>query len=78
MSESVSTPGLEQLKCVACGEEFGCGANASPADASLNCWCAAIEITEAELAEIQDRYQGCLCRNCLTNFKVNNHADVSQ
>lgn len=70
MSTPVPSPELQQLKCVACGEEFGCGANVSPGDAILNCWCSAIEIGEAALAEIQARYQGCLCRNCLTRVAV--------
>jgi len=68
MSTPVPTPGLEQLHCVACGEEFGCGANANPRGATLNCWCSAIEVREAALTEMKARYQGCLCRNCLTKL----------
>lgn len=71
MSTPVPGSGLEQVKCVACGEEFGCGANAGPGDAIPNCWCSAVEVSEAALAEMQARYQGCLCRNCLTRFTVN-------
>ena len=74
MSTPVPGSGLEQVKCVACGEEFGCGANASPGDAIPNCWCSAIEVSEAALAEMQARYRGCLCRNCLTRFYVDERA----
>lgn len=74
MFTPLPTPELEQLKCVACGEEFGCGANASAGDTTLNCWCSAIEISEEALAEMQSRFQGCLCRNCLTKFNVDERA----
>ena len=53
--------------CAACGKEFGCSANdcdTTPTD----CWCFAIELCEAAIAELQSRYKGCLCKNCLVAF----------
>ena len=53
--------------CPACGEQFDCGVK-SPCESSAGCWCAKIQLNERALIELQTRYQGCLCRNCLTRF----------
>ena len=45
--------------CAACGREFECGANLK------GCWCMEIETTEETRAELQNKYKGCLCRECL-------------
>jgi ribosomal protein L34E len=45
--------------CAACGQGFECGAKLK------SCWCAEIETTAQTRAELQDKYQGCLCRECL-------------
>ena len=68
MSTPAPTSGLEQIRCAACGEDFGCGANASCESSPLDCWCSTIKVSEATLEEVQARYQGCLCRRCLTGF----------
>lgn len=52
--------GPKLKKCAACGAEFGCGAEAQ------SCWCQEIETTAELRAELSRKYQGCLCRDCLT------------
>jgi Cysteine-rich CWC len=49
-----------QLKtCPACGAEFGCK---SP---STDCWCGGLKLSERALADLEARYSGCLCPQCL-------------
>lgn len=54
--------------CSACGEEFGCGANLACGATPSDCWCFEIKLSETALAELQTRYQGCLCNRCLVAF----------
>ena len=68
MSVSITSLGLVQITCAACGEEFGCGANTPCEGPKPDCWCATIQVSDAKLEEIQARYQGCLCRNCLVKL----------
>ena len=68
MSAPVPSSELAKIKCAACGEEFGCGANASCESGALDCWCAGVKISDPALEQMQARYQGCLCRSCLTRF----------
>ena len=68
MSVSPPSSGLVQTKCAACGEEFGCGANATCEGPAPDCWCAAIKVSDQLLEELQASYQGCLCQNCLLRF----------
>ena len=46
--------------CAACGAAFSCGAEAA------SCWCQEIKTNAAQRAELNQKYQGCLCRVCLT------------
>lgn len=76
MSASPPSSGLVQTKCAACGEEFGCGANATCEGLAPDCWCAAFKVSERELEELQASYQGCLCRNCLTRLVEDKRSNV--
>ncbi|MGI9166133.1 MAG: cysteine-rich CWC family protein [Pyrinomonadaceae bacterium] len=49
----------EPSTCEACGGEFTCGATLS------GCWCSEIKLSDAQRAELRERYKECLCRNCL-------------
>ena len=44
--------------CQACGVEFGC----EPAG---DCWCFGETVPAETLAEVQERYERCLCPACL-------------
>ena len=44
--------------CEACGVEFGC-------EPTGNCWCFAETVPAETLAEVQERYERCLCPACL-------------
>lgn len=45
-------------KCAACGAEFGC-------EPTGNCWCFGETVPAETLAELQSRYERCLCPACL-------------
>ena len=67
MSESLENQraGEDLIKpsaCASCGGDFDCGA------ALPGCWCAELSVTDAKLAELNARYAGCLCRQCLERF----------
>jgi hypothetical protein len=46
-------------KCEACGEDFVCGA------ALTGCWCTEIKLSAEVRAKLREKYQHCLCRQCL-------------
>lgn len=46
--------------CAACGAPLSCGATGS------SCWCQEIATTAQVRAGLAAKYQGCLCRVCLT------------
>jgi hypothetical protein len=57
---SERTAGAGQQKtCPACGADFGCK---SP---SADCWCGSLKLSERALADLETRYSGCLCPQCL-------------
>ena len=43
--------------CDACREAFECG--------QYGCWCTKLEITEQQMACIEQSFQDCLCPRCL-------------
>lgn len=47
-------------RCPRCGGAFHCGANdAAP------CACTTLQLDDATLADLRQRYSGCLCLGCL-------------
>jgi hypothetical protein len=54
----------ETKTCPRCQQPFAC----KPGNIS-NCQCNGIKLTEEEKAFIADRYEDCLCINCLQNLK---------
>jgi len=53
----------EKSICESCGEAFSCGANVG------KCWCFAVEVKAETLAELQEKFEGCLCESCLKGIK---------
>ncbi len=50
-------------RCPRCGGSFHCGVNdAAP------CACVGITLDAATLAELRQRYSGCLCLDCLRSL----------
>ena len=47
-------------RCPRCGGAFHCGA-----DDAEPCACTALKLDVATLADLRQRYAGCLCLNCL-------------
>lgn len=47
-------------RCPRCGAAFACGA-AGPGP----CACAGLQLSPALLAQLRERYRGCLCVDCL-------------
>jgi hypothetical protein len=45
--------------CAACGTAFGCGAKLD------GCWCTEVKLTDAQAAELRERFDDCLCPSCL-------------
>jgi len=52
---------FEQKNCPRCGTVFICSA-------SSKCWCFEYDIPPATMDFIQDKWQGCLCPECLKSF----------
>jgi hypothetical protein len=51
----------EPAKCPKCGKAFHC----SP---SGKCWCYAVFVPPDKLNEINEKYNSCLCPDCLQSF----------
>lgn len=49
--------------CVRCHESFVCRA-----DSIRECHCSAFELNAEQLAILRERYNNCLCNQCLVNF----------
>ena len=61
MENTETTTSPEPLTCEACGKFFECGAKTG------KCWCFAVAIEPQNLAQLKERYQNCLCQECLQN-----------
>jgi ribosomal protein L34E len=58
---------IEDEKCPRCGKEFTCSK-------SGKCWCFEISVIEVVRERINEKYDTCLCPNCLT--QVSKGAEV--
>ncbi len=56
--ESHSNGRKGDATCPACGSSFTC-------ELSAECWCASVNVPPAVREYLADRYESCLCRNCL-------------
>jgi len=60
----VSAAGSETDRCPRCGGGFHCGVNdVAP------CPCTTITLNPQQLAELRQRYSGCLCLRCLAEIQ---------
>ncbi|MBI1744432.1 cysteine-rich CWC family protein [Candidatus Acetothermia bacterium] len=50
--------------CPRCSRPSECGAETS------SCWCARLNLSPATLKTLSDKYDGCLCPDCLKQFQV--------
>lgn len=50
------------LTCESCGKEFFCGANIG------KCWCFEVDLEKEALAKLRERFNNCLCEDCLKNM----------
>jgi len=57
-------PQHEPKKCPRCNKQFECRVGDVP-----NCQCSSISLSVEERAFIEDRYQDCLCIDCLKELK---------
>lgn len=57
-------PNHETKSCPRCNQPFECKVG----NISL-CQCSSIALTAEEMAFIEDKYQDCLCGNCLKDIK---------
>jgi cysteine-rich CWC protein len=48
--------------CEACGGDVACGAM------QAGCWCTEIKLSDEMRRVLRERYQHCLCRDCLARF----------
>jgi Cysteine-rich CWC len=55
----------EQKKCPCCQQHFECKVGSI-----LLCHCSAIVLTDAEQGFIKNKYNDCLCKNCLQQIKT--------
>jgi len=54
----LAVPTIVEKKCSRCGAPFNCKQEAG-------CWCAAMRLDPAVLAELRTRFSDCLCEACL-------------
>jgi hypothetical protein len=52
----------EAKVCESCGNTFGCGAKLD------GCWCAELTLPESAVQEIKEKFEKCLCPECLRIF----------
>ncbi|WP_072032145.1 cysteine-rich CWC family protein [Crocinitomix catalasitica] len=52
-------------KCSKCQSPFNCNVNDIKA-----CHCSQVKLTPEILAEIKEKYDNCLCNDCLRMFEV--------
>ncbi len=52
---------VEDSKCPKCGKSFHCST-------SSKCWCYEYDVPTEKMEWIQDRFQGCLCPECLREY----------
>jgi hypothetical protein len=65
----VTPPDDDNARCGRCGAPFHCGVrDASP------CACATVTLTAAALAELRQRFRGCLCPCCLAQWAADGAA----
>jgi hypothetical protein len=57
--------------CPRCGKAFHCGA------LDAVCECAQEQLTDALRAELQHRYEGCLCVTCLRALRAEHESRAS-
>jgi hypothetical protein len=60
---SAQAPSSATDRCPRCGGAFHCGMNAS-----VPCACTGIVLDAATLAQLRQRYSGCLCLGCLRSL----------
>jgi hypothetical protein len=53
----------EAKVCESCSNKFGCGANLD------GCWCAELTISDDAAAELKEKFDDCLCPDCLARFE---------
>jgi hypothetical protein len=51
----------KQKRCSKCGLTFECGG-------LLGCWCRDVKLDRAALAALKERYDDCLCPDCLNKI----------
>jgi len=51
-------------ECSKCKAAFECCNERS------GCWCEALQIAPETLHELRERYDNCLCPNCLTEYSL--------
>ena len=55
--------------CDSCGEEFGCGAKLD------GCWCSDMKLESGAADSFKNKFDGCLCPQCLATFAEQPAAD---
>jgi hypothetical protein len=53
----------KQKRCSKCGAEFECGG-------LLGCWCRDVKLDRVTLAALKERYDDCLCPDCLRQLAL--------
>jgi len=65
LRELIERPLLKrQRKCESCGSEFKCEIGIK------GCWCSKVDLTDEVRAELAEKYDDCLCKNCLEGVQA--------
>jgi hypothetical protein len=60
-----------QKSCSKCGQQFNCTNETS------GCWCESVHLDTGTLSRLKEKYENCLCPDCLKSFEVENTLSVS-
>jgi hypothetical protein len=54
---------MSTKRCVKCGSSFHC-------EGDKDCWCEKINIHKAQMLEIMELFNDCLCPECLKEYEA--------
>ena len=56
---------VKHKECAKCGIDFTCN------DAGNSCWCNQYQLSEKQLKALREKYNNCLCEQCIAKLVIN-------
>ncbi|HEY6160420.1 MAG TPA: cysteine-rich CWC family protein [Bacteroidia bacterium] len=57
---------MAKKNCSKCGGSFDC------CNETKGCWCENYSLDEGTLKELEEKFENCLCENCLKEYSLSN------